>query len=249
MEKLTNILFIDIETVSVVPDFQSLSPAMQELWAKKSQFFRNEDGTKITPEETFNDRAGIFAEFGSIVCIGIGCLVPKGDQWTLLLKALSSRNEKQLLEQFCDSLSKFSEKFSDLLFCGHNIREFDMPYISRRLLLNGIPLPRCMSYMGKESWQVPYLDTLKMWSFGDREHYTSLALLAELFNLPSPKDEIDGSMVSQVFWEGEAKDQKKDALNKISDYCLSDVETTARIFLRLKGIDDLNPTVSRVPND
>jgi len=234
VEVLKHTLFIDIETASCVSDYDLLSGGLREQWVKKSKYLKTNNGEDAAPSVLFDDRAGIFSEFAKVVCIGIGCLVEKDGVWTMPLKALHDDDEKALLAKFCEALGKFTNQFPDLKFCGHNIKEFDIPFICRRMIINGMQLPECMQLHGKKPWEIPHIDTLELWKFGDHKHYTSLALLAEVLGIPSPKDDIDGSMVSEVYW-------KERNIERINRYCLQDVFTTAKVYLRLKGINHIQP--------
>jgi 3'-5' exonuclease len=229
---LEAILFIDIETVPCVPSFDQMKPALQEQWIRKARYLKNADVESIAPEELFSERAGIYSEFAKIVCIGMACFVKKDEEWKLLLKSVTGDDEHLLLQQFSEALQKFAGQYKSFRFCGHNIKEFDMPFICRRMVINGIPLPESLSLAGKKPWEVAHLDTLELWRFGDHKHYTSLALLAAIFDIPSPKDDIDGSMVSSVYWNDHD-------LARISKYCLQDVVTAANVYLRFRNIRDM----------
>jgi DNA polymerase elongation subunit (family B) len=113
--------------------------------------------------------------------------------------------------------------------CAHNGKEFDFPYLSRRMLVNSITLPSLLHLSGAKKWEVPHLDTMEMWKFGDYKHYTSLDLLLALFNIPSSKSEMDGSKVNGVYY------QEKD-LKKIATYCVSDVVAIAQLYLKMKNL-------------
>lgn len=234
MEQLKQILFIDIETVSSVPEYNMLSDPMKELWNRKAKFLKSTEDGSNDPALLFADRAGIFSEFAKVVCIGIGCLSQKEGEWKLILKSITDDDEKVLLNKFCEAVSRFSENNKDLRFCGHNIKEFDIPFLCRRMVINDIGLPDCLQLYGKKPWEVAHIDTLELWRFGDFKHYTSLALLAEVLGIPSPKEDIDGSMVGAVYW-------KEHDLERIASYCLRDVFTTAKIFLRLRGLPHIAP--------
>ncbi|MCZ4695907.1 3'-5' exonuclease [Ancylomarina euxinus] len=229
--KIEDLLFVDIETVSGEADFDKVSPKLQDLWEKKSNYFRSE-------EQTASDvypRAGIYAEFGKIVCISTGVIVKKGDGKHFIVKSYYGHDEKQLLADFREMLDRFCSKPRKNL-CAHNGKEFDFPYIARRMLINGLKLPNALNIAGKKPWEIRFIDTMELWKFGDYKHYTSLALLCEVFNIPTPKDDIDGSMVGQVYW-GE------DDLERIAIYCEKDILATAQLFLRYKG-EDLIPEVN-----
>ncbi|XZF14350.1 3'-5' exonuclease [Chitinophagaceae bacterium MMS25-I14] len=228
--QLSHILFIDIETVPCTATMNELNDVMLSEWQRKSRYLKLAETESPLPEDVFMNRSGIFSEFAKVVCIGVGCLVKKDKEWNLLLKSLSGNEEKILLKNFSDLLIKFAGNNPGFKFCGHNIKEFDIPFLCRRMVINGVPLPPSMQLSGKKPWENPNIDTLELWRFGDHKHYTSLALLAEVLGIPSPKDDMDGSMVSEVFW-------KEGNLERISTYCLQDVATTAKVYLRLAGQD------------
>lgn len=217
-----DILFLDIETVPDQASYDEVGLDMQVLWDKKSQYFRDE-------EESAADvygRAGIYAEFGKIVCISVGLIAIRDGQRIFRLKSFAGIDETLLLNEFKQMLEHRANTSKNL--CGHNAREFDFPFIARRMLINGIKLPKILDVAGKKPWEVKFLDTLDLWKFGDYKHYTSLNLLTTIFNIPSPKDDIDGSQVASVFYE------EKD-VDRIARYCEKDVLATAQLFLRFKG--------------
>ena len=222
---IENILFLDIETVPENSSFNELSEEKQLLWEQKSKYQRKEE---FTPEE-FYDRAGIWAEFGKIICISVGYFVEKGDDKNFRITSFYG-DEVRLLNDFKELLQEHFNQAKHLL-CGHNGKEFDFPYIARRMLILGIKLPYKLDLFGKKPWEIPHLDTMELWKFGDYKHYTSLKLMANVLGISSPKDDMDGSMVRDVFYE-------KNDLDRIVTYCELDVVTTAQVFLRLRG-DDL----------
>lgn len=224
---LENILFLDIETVPERENFSELKEAKQELWEAKSQYQRKDD---ISAEE-FYERAGIWAEFGIIICISVGYFKISGDQKSFRVTSFYG-DELSILKEFKNLLiSHFSEPKH--LLCAHNGKEFDFPYIARRMIINGINLPYKLNLFGKKPWEVPHLDTLELWKFGDYKTYTSLKLLAHVLNIPSPKDDIDGSEVCQVYY-------KEKDISRIVTYCEKDTVTVAQIFLKLRGEDILS---------
>mgnify|MGYP006282777463 CR=1 FL=1 len=219
-----NIVFLDIETVPQVPHFEDLPEKMQQLWDKKSSRLRTEEET---PADVYS-KAGIFAEFGKIVCISVGVMTRKSEgEYGFRLKSFYGEQEMSLLEEFAGMIQKFSTR-EDPRLCAHNGKEFDFPYIARRMLVNGVTLPEMLNVPGKKPWEVPFLDTLELWKFGDHKHYTSLDLLTHIFQIPTPKDDIDGSMVGKVFWE-------ENDLERIVQYCEKDVLAVAQLFLRFRG--------------
>jgi uncharacterized protein YprB with RNaseH-like and TPR domain len=217
---LANILFLDIETVPLQERFDQLEEIDQHLYADKTKYQRKED---FTPAE-FYDRAGIWAEFGKIVCISVGYFVNRDGQQFRTRSFVGE--EKELLEEFATLLN---EHFSgrNHLMCAHNGKEFDFPYIARRMVILGIEIPSKLNLFGKKPWEVPHLDTLELWKFGDYKHYTSLKLLTRILGIPSPKDDIDGSQVRDVYYQDHD-------LQRIATYCEKDVVAVAQIILKLR---------------
>ncbi|WP_430810673.1 MULTISPECIES: 3'-5' exonuclease [unclassified Carboxylicivirga] len=223
--KAEDVLFLDIETVPQLPAFDQVSPELQLLWEKKSAYFRQDDQTAAD----VYGRAGIYAEFGKIVCISVGLITTTGGRRLFRVKSFAGDNETVLLSDFADMLKKFARDVNKNI-CGHNAKEFDIPYIARRMLINGLKLPPILDVAGKKPWEVKFIDTLELWKFGDYKHYTSLNLLTTIFNIPSPKDDIDGSQVAAVYYE-------EHDVERIARYCEKDVLATAQLFLRFKGED------------
>jgi DNA polymerase elongation subunit (family B) len=219
-----NILYVDIETVPAYPAFSDMPEHFRELWDKKSAYIRK-------PEQTAEDaygRAGIYAEFGKIICISAGYIVPQSGRRIFRVKSFFGDDEKALLEAFGKALVKFYEAKRGAFLCAHNGREFDFPYIARRTLVNGIKLPPMLNIHGQKPWESTFLDTMELWKFGDYKHYTSLNLMAALFGIPTPKDDIDGSMVAGVYYS-------EHNLPRIAAYCEKDVLTVVRLLLKLRG--------------
>ena len=219
---LENILFLDIETVPETESFSDLDTTKQELWSSKSRYQRKEEFSA----EDFYDRAGIWAEFGKIICISVGYFTFKGDLRTFRVTTFHGE-EKELLLAFKNLLNSHFNQTKHLL-CAHNGKEFDFPYIARRMLIHGITLPHKLDLFGKKPWEVPHLDTMELWKFGDYKHYTSLKLMAHVLGIPSPKEDMDGSMVREVYYDD-------NNLDRIITYCELDVITTAQVFLRLRN--------------
>lgn len=219
---LQNILFLDIETVPQNENYQQLSANEQELWEEKTKYTRKED---ISAEEYYH-RAGIWAEFGKIVCISVGYFVFKHQQRTFRVTSFVGE-EKKILKSFAVMLDSYFSQPQHLL-CAHNGKEFDFPYIARRMIINNIPIPQKLQLYGKKPWEIPHLDTLDLWKFGDYKHYTSLKLLAHILQIPSPKDDIDGSQVRNVYY------QQHD-IDRIATYCEKDTITVAQILLRFRN--------------
>jgi uncharacterized protein YprB with RNaseH-like and TPR domain len=217
--KLNEILFLDIETVPMCSSMDEMPESFQKHWEKKSAYFRSENETASDVYQ----RAGIYSEFGKIICISVGYIHNE----VFRVKSFADDNEKKLLLEFSSMISVW-DKTGNKLLCGHNLKEFDVPYISRRMLVNGLSLPPAFNIAGKKPWEIKHLDTLELWKFGDYKHFTSLALLADLFNIPTPKDDIDGSQVYEVYY-------KEKDLPRISKYCEKDVLCVANLLLRFLG--------------
>ena len=227
--KITNVLFLDVETAPLVYKYKDLAPKMKPLWDSKFRYQQTE-----TPE-TLYKKAGIYAEFAKIICISVGYF----NEGTFRVKSFSGNDEKIVLDDFAALLNKhFNRKEHQL--CAHNGKEFDFPFLCRRMLLNGVKLPKTLNISGKKPWEINHLDTMELWKFGDYKNFTSLNLLATIFNIPTPKDDIDGSDVARVYWED------KD-LKRIVTYCQKDVLTVAQLLLRFMGqplIDEKNVVVT-----
>ncbi len=233
MEQLKGILFIDIETVPIVPEYGLLTEPMQAEWNRKSKTIKSSNDGNPDPATLFGERSGVYSEFAKVVCIGFGSLQQQDNTWKMRLKSLVNDDEKILLKDFCEVVKRFSSHYRDIRFCGHNIKEFDMPFLCRRMLINGIPIPEQLQVAGKKPWEVSHLDTMEMWKFGDFKNFTSLSLLAAVFGIPSPKGDIDGSQVANVYWN------EKD-LPRIGRYCLQDVLTSAKVYLKLKALNEID---------
>ena len=222
---LENLLFLDIETVPETENYSDLSDDKQKLWELKSKYQRKED---YSPE-AFYDRAGIWAEFGKIICISVGYFVEVEKKKQLRLTSFFGDDEHALLTNFKALLDKHFVKKSNVL-CAHNGKEFDFPFIARRMIVHQIALPNKLNLFGKKPWEVPHLDTLELWKFGDYKHYTSLKLLTSILGIPSPKDDIDGSEVAKVYYE-------EKNLQRIVDYCEKDTVAVAQVLLRFNNQD------------
>ncbi|MAX81905.1 MAG: 3'-5' exonuclease [Crocinitomicaceae bacterium] len=233
---LEKVLFLDIETVPQFPDFSDVPEHFQQLWEKKAAFLKKEE------EQTAADlyeRAGIYAEFGKIVCISVGFVRNTRTGKQLRLKSFYHDDEATLLKQFIRLLDDHYNTPYHVL-CGHNAKEFDFPYIARRILINGLKLPNALNIAGKKPWEIAHIDTMELWKFGDFKHYTSLNLLAAVFDIPTPKDDIDGSQVGAVY-------HQEQNLERIKVYCEKDVVTVVQLFLRYRGealIDEAEIEVS-----
>jgi 3'-5' exonuclease len=221
-----DILFLDIETVPVASSYKMLDQSSQIHWEKKSKQFRNESQSA----EDVYERAGIYAEFGKIICISVG-LIKEKEPFSFRLKSFFGDDEKELLSEFSSMLNKFS-KNREALLCAHNGKEFDYPYIARRMIINRLIIPEILDNAGRKPWEVKLLDTLDLWKFGDYKSYTSLDLLTTTLNIPSPKDDIDGSMVAGIY-------HNEHDIRRIAKYCEKDVLAVARVLLRFMNLPEI----------
>ena len=234
---LDKILFLDIETVPQTASIDELSPEMKHLWEDKFAIIKARMPEKYSEEATadygYQNGAGIYAEFAKIVCISVGVIYFKGSEKHIRTKSFAGHDEVKLLHDFALMASKFLVSNQHYV-CGHNIKEFDIPFICRRMLVNGITIPNALDVSGKKPWETSFIDTLELWKFGDFKNYTSLKLLTAIFGIPTPKDDIDGSQVASVYYN------EKD-VNRISQYCEKDVVATAQVYLRLCGEQTILP--------
>ena len=224
IDQLKNLLFIDIETASWVKDYADLPERLHPLWDKK--------GKRLEPDmeasDSFFKWAPIFAEYGKIITIGVGYFVEEGEELMFRVKSIQHEDEKAILEEFKQMVDKKTKR----KLVAHNGLEFDYPFIGRRMLINGMTLPKSLNFMGMRSWEIKHLDTLHMWKFGEYRHYTSLETLAALFDIPSSKTDLDGSKVNEAYHI----DQR---LDDIANYCIQDVIVTARVYLKLTSLPNL----------
>ncbi|GAB4237343.1 MAG: 3'-5' exonuclease [Ekhidna sp.] len=225
-------LIIDIETVSGNANVASLDPKLKQHWDRKASFIRNPEDKSA--DELYQDRAAIYAEFGKIIVIGMAFYHEQRGKPALRVRSMASNNEKELLSDFKNLIeAKFDQE--NLKLCAHNGKEFDFPYLCRRMLINDIKIPWSLNMSGKKPWEVNHLDTMELWKFGDWKSFTSLDLLTTIFDIPSSKQEMDGSMVTKTYYE------EKDGLKKIEEYCRKDVIATAQLYLRLNNLPLIDP--------
>ncbi len=220
---VNKIIFLDVETVPIVYNFKELNEETADLWNRKSKYIQKSQ--EVSVEEAYQ-KAGIYAEFGKIICISVGYILDEKKGRKLRVKSFYGDDEKEILTKFNSLLNKTLK--DNYILCAHNGKEFDFPFLGRRNLINGLKLPSQLALAGKKPWEVPHLDTMDLWRFGDYKNYTSLNLLAHVFNIPSPKVDLDGSKVAYTYYE------EKD-LEKIKTYCQGDVVTIAQLILKYKG--------------
>lgn len=226
------ILFLDIETTPDKADFNDVKPELQHIWEEKLNglSMRNPERYAYnTPAEGYTQEAGIYAEFGRIVCISVGYCHKDKESGVRCIrtKSFCGEDEHKVISEFMDLVARFFIT-PNHSFCGHNIKEFDIPYICRRALINGIKLPDCLQIAGKKPWELNFIDTMELWKFGDYKTFTSLKTLTAIFGIPTPKDDIDGSEVARVY-------HQEHDIKRIATYCEKDVVATIQVFLRMKG--------------
>jgi DNA polymerase elongation subunit (family B) len=227
IQELREILFVDIETVANTYDYNAMDERMKVQWSRKAGFLRRDKD--LSDESIYHERAGIYAEFGKIVCIAVGKFVEnESGEVSLRTKSYAGHNEAEILLDFKGMIERMDAAV--LKLCSHNGKEFDYPYICRRMLVNGIGLPAALNIMGKRPWEIQHLDTMEMWKFGDYKHYTSLDLLAAIFNIPTSKNGMDGSQVNVTYY-------RDNDLQKIKEYCVRDVIVLAQLFLKMRAIN------------
>jgi DNA polymerase elongation subunit (family B) len=222
------VLFIDIETVTQFKHYEEMPQALKPLWDIKSSYI-----DKIQePDAVYHSKGAIYAEFGKIVCISVGYIKKEEQTYGAKIKSFFGNDEKQLLHKFSDFLKTLETRKTTYVFGGHNIREFDIPYICRRMLINGINLPDILNIVGKKPWEIEILDTMQYWKFGDYKNFTSLKLLCQIFNIKEVKEEMDGSDVGRVYWE-------ENNLSQIVRYCQSDVLAVMQLLMKFKQLDEI----------
>lgn len=234
MNSMQHILFLDVETVSQQPMFEAMNDHGRNLWKQKIGYMARRDDREWEEDDfarSYKDRAAIYAEFGKVIVISAGIITQTDDNiLNLRIKSFYGDEERNVLESFASILHKNFHDPNMNVLCGHNIREFDIPYLCRRYSVHGISLPPLLNIAGKKPWEIKYVaDTLEMWKYGDHKNYTSLDLLAYTLGIASPKETLDGSKVGHCYWE------EKD-LEKIKQYCERDVVTVAQVYLKLNNM-------------
>ncbi|MCS7292289.1 MAG: ribonuclease H-like domain-containing protein [Gloeomargarita sp. SKYBB_i_bin120] len=228
-QQIEKFLFLDIETAPAKAEFAELDEEMQLFWEKKArQYYKVGPQAEFDVASAYVEKAAFFSEFNRVVCVAFGYIRWVDDQPLAHLQSFCEFDEKDVLLKTQQLLSQ--PRTQDYTLCGHNIKEFDCPVLARRMLIHGIlPLPRQLNNYGKKPWEIPHVDTMELWRFGEMKNHTSLALLARLFNIPSPKADMDGSQMFQLYW-------RERNLPKIKEYCEGDVRATMNLVLRLSGM-------------
>jgi len=224
LTQLDKVLFLDIETVPETYKFADVDPATAHLFEMKNMRYKTDDKTF---GQVYDEKAGIYAEFGKIVCISVGFVRSTATGRMIHIKSFAHDDEETLLRQFIRLLEDNYNTINHRL-CGHNSKEFDIPFLCRRILINGLKLPNVLNLAGKKPWEIQHLDTMELWKFGDYKAYTSLALLCNVFKIPTPKDDISGADVARVYYE-------EQDLPRITKYCEKDVVALIQLFLRMNG--------------
>lgn len=232
-KRIDDVLFLDIETAGIVACYDDLSPELQSFWNSKAKLLLKDKN--ISPQvaaDLYLQKGAIYSEFAKIVCISIGFLIIDEDKVVgMRTKSFYGSEEQAILTDFVAIMDNHFDQPKKQYLCGHNVKEFDVPFICRRLLINGMPIPKRLDISGKKPWEIDHIvDTMSMWRFGDYKNYTSLALLAHVLAVPTPKDDIDGSMVHKVYWDD-------DNVERIARYCEKDVITSAKVLLKLLSVE------------
>ncbi len=238
VSELKQMVFIDIETIrgkKTYNDVITENPALDDYWQTKHTQIREKEplsyGHIEDSAEMYEKMAALYPEWGQIVCISIGQIKfdEDGNPIKFTTKSFSGLYEKILLEEFNETASKIMSKYPRMQWVGHNIKGFDMPYIIKRSLINGVRVPNVFHLQKQKPWESQLIDTNDVWKFNGWNG-ARLGLLTEILNIPSPKQDMDGKMVSDVFWED-------GDLNRISEYCEMDINATANVMLRISGMD------------
>lgn len=233
-QPIENIIFMDIETVSQYETYNEAPESIQYIWSKKYE--KSEYLNSIPLDIAYKEKAAIFAEYGKIICISIGIYDRERNEYRI--KSFYGKDEKILLESFRSFTLSLKRKY---VFCGHNIKEFDIPYICRRFLIHQLSIPSLLDFQDKKPWEVEMIDTMQLWRFGDFKNYTSLETLTTIFNIPTPKDDIDGSQVGQVYW-GEGN------LDRIVRYCQNDVIAVIQLYLSFQQMNLITQEQIKIMN-
>lgn len=222
---LKRILFFDIETAPLQANYYELNNTMRELWDMRIAHFKPE---AVANDEYYDQKAGVYAEFSKVICISMGFFTKSSEDggWIFRVKSFYGHDEVEILENV---FALFSKYFSNFYLCGHNIKTFDVPFLCRRAIINGIRVPDLLNINSRKPWEIPFIDTMHLWKFGDYRNYTSLHLLTTVLNVPSPKEDMTGSDVAHVYWE-------EQDLERIKRYCEQDVLAIARVVLRFKSL-------------
>jgi 3'-5' exonuclease len=226
---LSKILFLDIETVPQEWEWEKLDPITASLFNAKTR--SEQERREKSVEQMYSERAGILAEFGKVICIGVGRMEEVSGEWHLRVTSFQGDDEAMILRQFTGLLDRHYHTDEHWL-CGHNAKEFDFPFIARRCVINRVRPPKLLDISGLKPWEVGQLDTMALWCFGDRKAWTSLALLAHVLGVETPKGDISGADVARVY-------HVDHDLDRIASYCRRDVVATAQVYLRLTGRDTI----------
>ena len=235
LDQLKNIVFFDIETAGSHESLDALqedNPLLATLWSKRCEYLREkfEENKDLTDEELYLNKAALHPEFNRIVCASFGRIAGDVDSTSMIIKSYSGDDESEIL----DGIDKVLTKFNKMNLCGHNIKRFDIPVMGKRFLINGKKLPKSLMIYDSKPWELPFIDTSDIWSFGAwQEGFASLELIAASLKVPSPKDDIRGEDVHSVFWESSEH-------SRIAEYCAKDVKVLGDIMLKISGFSTLS---------
>jgi len=224
---INKLLFLDIETVGIEEDLDSLHitfPHLSKMWGETGydyckRRYPNED---LYSNEMFIKKAALLPEFGKIVCASVGFISPNGQ---IKLDSFVG-DEKDILGNICElfnSVDKLGFKI-----CGHNIKNFDLPYIGKKMLVHGITLPKILPTYNDKPWETKVVDTKEVWGFNSYIGLSSLDLICASLDVESPKNgDLKGDLLHQFYYS-----EKKD-INKIKEYCEKDVEATIKLVKKI----------------
>ena len=228
-EQFSKLIVFDIETAREYESLDQLDSAKAKLWSKRAIWLRNRypENKEMTDEQLYVDKASLHPEFSKIICISIAQIKSNGESVTV--KSYSGE-EKDLLTDFLKLNNNILHKIPGATYCGHNIKRFDVPFIAKRVVMNGLQLPGNFQIFKMKSWEIPFLDTSDIWSFGAwQESFCSLELLCGSLGIPTPKNGIEGKDVGEFFYSGRIKE--------IVEYCDRDVVAVCKVLLRLSNLD------------
>tara|TARA_B100000963_G_scaffold334854_1_gene328423 strand:- start:3596 stop:4315 length:720 start_codon:yes stop_codon:yes gene_type:complete len=226
--EITKMIFFDVETATTFKDHSELSDRMKKLWSKRCEWLRSnyEDNEGKTDSELYSYKGALHPEFNKVLCVSFGRVeIDSTGEVTSNVHTCSGHDEKEVLHNTLKVFEKFHA--SGFKFVGHNIKGFDIPVILKRSVINGLSIPSFLHLHNLKPWEMPFIDTSDVWNFGAwGGTRVSLDLMSASLNVPTPKDNMDGSMVSDAYW-------LEDRLEDIVKYCEKDVIATANVVLKL----------------
>jgi predicted PolB exonuclease-like 3'-5' exonuclease len=227
-EAIQNLLYFDVETAALYPTLETMyeeNYRLYHLWMKREEYYKGAYPAlaDLDSLSIYKQKAGLEPEFSRVVCVSFGTFTEDGDQKYV---SFSGNDEKEILNKANKVFNNAMAKGWKL--CGHNIKGFDVPCLGKRMIYNGINPSGNLQIWDKKPWEVPYMDTSDIFAFGSWMHqkYLSLDLLTCSLGIDSPKDDMDGSKVNDVFWiDGD--------FEKIELYCEADVRAVMTVMEKI----------------